>query len=212
MNYSLRPYFIITLLFLSFGKLTQAQEILGDCSITYAIEKITDTSKQDVSERRTFYSGYKFRSDFIGKNYHQTFIYDDKTKSANIFKEIGDNRYCSTMDSTQWKNYNKKYDKSKTILMDDQKTILGYRCKKATIQLKNGDNFIVYYTVDVQPSIKENRYEYKDIPGFVLEISVVSPDNDLKYFAIAKSINLMPLSSSLFNISNKGFRKLPPED
>jgi hypothetical protein len=212
MKFSLRPYLIILLVFLCIGKHLQAQEILGDCSITYAIEKTTDTTKEEVSERRTFYSGFKFRSDFIGRNYHQTFIYDDKTKSANIFKEIGHDRYCSTLDSTQLKITNKKYEKSKTILLDDKKTILGYLCKKATIQLKNGDNYTVYYTADVQPSVKENRFEYKDIPGFVLEISVVSAYNDLKYFAIAKSINLMPLSSTLFNISNKGFRKLPPEN
>ena len=51
----------------------------------------------------------------------------------------------------------------------DTKKILDYTCKKAVLTLKNGTDYTVYYVPWLVPSVNENPFEFKDVPGLVLE-------------------------------------------
>jgi GLPGLI family protein len=112
------------------------------------------------------------------------------------------------LDNTQWIAENKKYEGMMISLANTQtKTILGYECKKAVIQLKDGSSFTLFYATNIVPSVKEFEYQFKDIPGFVLEFeSQEAAGKKIKY--TATKINLSPVQASRFDIPTSGYRLL----
>jgi hypothetical protein len=98
--------------------------------------------------------------------------------------------------------------KEDTVKMNSEtKTILGYACKKGILQLKDGNSFIIYYATSITPSVKEFEYQFKDIPGFVLEYeSQEQEGKKVKY--VANKINLSPILANKFEIPVSGYRIL----
>ena len=75
------------------------------------------------------------------------------------------------------------------------------------MQLKDGSSFAIYYATAIVPSVKEFEYQFKDIPGFVLEYESQEADNKkIKY--TATKINLSPVTASKFDIPTSGYRLL----
>ena len=94
-----------------------------------------------------------------------------------------------------------------TYVSGDIKTILGYECKKAVLELKDGSTFTLYYATNIVPSVKEFEYQFKDIPGFVLEFESQETDSKkIKY--TATKINLSPVQASRFDLPTSGYRIL----
>ena len=111
------------------------------------------------------------------------------------------------LDNARWKEENRKYDGMTVVLSAETKTILGYECKKALMQLKDGTVFTLYYATAIIPSVKEFEYQFKDIPGFVLEFeSQEAEGKKIRY--TATKINLSPVQASRFDIPVSGYRIL----
>ena len=112
------------------------------------------------------------------------------------------------LDNSKWVAENKKYEGMTVSLSGTEtKTILGYECKKGVIQMKDGSVFILYYATAIVPSVKEFEYQFKDIPGFVLEFESQETDSKkIKY--TATKINLSPVQASRFDIPTSGYRLL----
>ena len=89
----------------------------------------------------------------------------------------------------------------------DTKTILGYECRKAVLQLKDGSAYSLYYTTTIIPSVREFEYQFKDIPGFVLEFESQETDSKVIKYTATK-INLNPVLASKFDIPVTGYRLL----
>ncbi|MEK7198521.1 MAG: hypothetical protein AAB212_01175, partial [Bacteroidota bacterium] len=57
------------------------------------------------------------------------------------------------------------------------------------------------------PSVREFEYEFKDIPGFVLEFeSQEAQSKKIRY--TATKINLAPVQASKFDVPKSGYRLL----
>lgn len=201
---------LTTLFFLFTLNIIFAQRVLGDCTIYYTVTYKDKDSLTIVNALKTVYiHGAQVRSDFSysSSNYLQTIIQNNNTGIVNVLKEIGPNKYKTTVDSVGWKMHNNVYNNIKTDIDDDYvKILLGYRCGKAQLTLENGAKYNVYYTLDVIPSCKENKYQCKDIPGMVLQYESVDESNASPIVIKAKSINLMPIADHLFKVPNKGYR------
>ncbi|MGM2628826.1 hypothetical protein ACS2QL_30430, partial [Bacillus cereus group sp. Bce038] len=86
---------------------------------------------------------------------------------------------------------NKKFEGMRIETSSETKTIIGYECKKVNLVMSNGSTFSVYYTPAIVPSVKEFEYQFKDIPGLVLESeSIDAEGNKIRY--TAKQINFNP--------------------
>jgi len=96
----------------------------------------------------------------------------------------------------------------KVSLGNETKTILGYECKKGSAVLKDGSSFTFFYTVSIKPSASENPYQFRDIPGFVLEYEIIGEDKTSKITYTATRINFNPVPSSKFDIPTSGYRVL----
>jgi hypothetical protein len=75
-------------------------------------------------------------------------------------------------------------------------------------KLKDGSNFNVYYAPSIIPSNKEYEYQFKDLPGFVLEYETQTEDGKTKISYVASKIILTPVPESKFEVPKSGYRIL----
>ena len=194
---------------------TRAQQrVVADCTITFAIS--ADESNGDkaaiaylkASTKTVYIRANDSRTDLVSPSFTQTLLYNKSTGNAVILREFGNNKFMTKLDNSKWAAENKKYEGMKiTYINTDTKTILGYECKKAVMELKDGSSYSLYYATNIVPSVKEFEFQFKDIPGFVLEFESQEAENKkIKY--TATKINLSPVQASRFDIPISGYRIL----
>ncbi|MES2374429.1 MAG: hypothetical protein V4557_17765 [Bacteroidota bacterium] len=193
---------------------TSAQRVVADCTITYAISTEEGNADKDVTEslkastKTVYIKGNDSRTDLVSPSFTQSLLYNKTTGNAVILREFGNNKFMTRLDNAKWMAENKKYEGMTVALSGNEtKTILGYECKKAVIQMKDGSSYILYYAPAIVPSVKEFEYQFKDIPGFVLEFESQEADSKkIKY--TATKINLSPVLASRFDVPTSGYRLL----
>jgi GLPGLI family protein len=191
-----------------------AQRVVADCAITYSISTEEGNADKDISAslkastKTVYIKGNDSRTDLVSPSFTQSLLYNKTTGNAVILREFGNNKFMTKLDQAKWVAENKKYEgMTVSLSTTETKTILGYECKKAVIQLKDGSSFTLYYATTIVPSVKEYEYEFKDIPGFVLEFESQETDSKkIKY--TATKINLSPVQASRFDIPTSGYRLL----
>jgi len=92
-------------------------------------------------------------------------------------------------------------------LTNESKTILGYPCKKAVATTKGGKRFTIYYTTGLAPTASENPYQFKNIPGIVLEYESETSEGKSITFK-ATNIDFSPVPAAKFEIPQSGYRIL----
>ena len=151
------------------------QRVVAECSVTFSVGAEEGNLDKDFLEslknttKTVYIKGNDSRTDLVSPSFSQSLFYNKVTGAGVILREFGGNKFMTKLDNAKWLAQNIRYDGSKVTLGSETKTILGYECKKAVILLKDGSSFAVYYATNIVPSVKEFEYQFKDIPGFVLE-------------------------------------------
>lgn len=203
---------VISLFFLS-SAFAQTR-VVAECTVVYGIT-ITNENQTDkealaqlkLSSKTAYIKGNHSRVDLNSPSFTQSLIYNKATGNAVILREIGTNKFLTKLDSKDWVKQNEKFNGMIITYKSDTKKILGYDCKKALIQLADGSTFSVFYTTAVAPSVKEFEYQFKDIPGFVLEYEAMDGYTE-KITYTANKISLSPVHASKFDIPTSGYRLL----
>ena len=188
--------------------------VVSDCTIIYSISTDAGKTDKDVREalnastKTVYIRGNDSRTDLVSPSFTQSLFFDKSTGNAVILREFGNNKFMTRMDNSKWVSENKKYEGMNASLQStESKSILGYICKKGIIQLKDGSSFNIYYSSEIVPSVKEYEYQFKDIPGIVLEFESQEADGKkIKY--LATKITFAPVPASRFDIPKSGYRLL----
>jgi GLPGLI family protein len=135
----------------------------------------------------------------------QATIIDEENNSIVILKEFGAQKYMIKLTSSDWKDANKKYEGVKfTFSPDENKTILGYNCKKAIGKLEDGTTFTVWYTPDLLLENKDFQYANRNLPGLAMEYETNMGNTKVTY--TVSKISFSPVSASKFDLPKSGFR------
>lgn len=200
--------FIIPLLF-CISVMAQSPKIIAEGAVTFTITVSGGGGNTLNNATKIFYiKGKQTRVDITSSAFKQSIIYDNNTGTAVILRELGQDKYISKLDAEKWKEHNKQYDSMVVTLTDETKIIAGYECKKAVAKQKNGTVFIMYYATAIIPSASENPYQFKNIPGLVLEYESQSEGTAQKITYTATKVNLNPVPLALFDVPVKGYRIL----
>lgn len=204
-------YLLSLLLFASLSVNAQTKpKVITECTVEFSVS-LSDAKSdntQQTSSLVLYIKGQQSRLDFITPSFKQVKYYDGKTRSAVILQDLGATKVRRDLDSIKWNKLNEKYEGIAITYTDEKKTILGYECKKANITLKNGTTYSLFYAVDIVPSTKEYEFQFKGIPGFVLEYEAAGEGANQKVTYTAIKINLSPVSPSVFEIPKAGYRVL----
>lgn len=199
----MKPAILIVSLFISTTILAQQTRVISDCTIFFSV---TSSSQPDLGSKIIYIKGKDIRVDFISNVYSQTMI-SAKDGGATILKTVGQSKYVANYDFEEWKKQNEIYSGIKTTLTEETKKILDYTCKKATLTLKSGNSYTVYYVPGLIPSVKENSFEFNDVPGLILEYESTGADNKTVVYTATK-IDFKPVPAAQFEIPKSGYRVL----
>jgi GLPGLI family protein len=200
---------LLTLFILSFAFTGFSQrKIISDYTITYKVSNTDLNDKNDFAGTlKTIYvSGKQIRIDLNSNTFNQSIFYNDNTGEATVLKSIGESKYISTYTTAEWRKENAVYNGIKVSITNNTKQILGYDCKEATLQLKNGNKYTVYYVADIVPSVTENNFEFKNVPGLILQYEKIVHSKKIQY--IATQLNFDPVPAFRFEIPKSGYKIL----
>lgn len=187
--------------------------VIAECTVNYAVnfdEATTDKNTANLLSATTktlYIKGNNSKVELISPSFTQAVIFEKATGSAVILREIGNNKFMTKLDNAKWIAQNAKYKDAVFTTTDETKTILGYACKKGILKLKDSSSFTIYYATSIIPSVKEFEYQFKDIPGFVLEYEAQEQDGKMVKY-VANKINLSPVMANKFEIPSTGYRIL----
>lgn len=191
----------------------QNVRVIAECTVNYTVsfdETTTDkatASLLSATSKTLYIKGNHSKVELVSPSFTQAVIFEKATGSAIILREIGNNKFMTKLNNAKWIAQNAKYKDAVFTTLEETKTILGYPCKKGVLQLKDSSSYTIYYATSIVPSVKEFEYQFKDIPGFVLEYEAQEHDGRLiKY--IANKINLSPILANKFEIPSTGYRIL----
>ncbi len=197
------------------AEVTAQLRTVAECAVTYSIAAEEDnTANKEVIEslkattKTVYIKGNDSRTDLVSPTFKQSVLYNKSSGQAVILREFGSNKFMTRLDNPKWIAENKRYE---GIVFSysgtETKTILGYECKKAVMQLKDGSSYTLFYATNIVPSVKEFEYQFRDVPGFVLEYeSQEAEGRKIKY--TATKINLSPVQASRFDVPTSGYRLL----
>lgn len=199
--------FLFSFLVLS-SLIAQKQVVISDCTVMYSIAGSDAGTNSNLSgaSKQYYIKGKMARMDIAGQGYKQSVIVDNSNGTAVILKEIGAEKYKSTLNAEEWKQENKRFEGMVLSLSKEAKTILGYTCQKATATLKDGGTYTIYYAPAVIPSASENAFQFKDVPGLILEYETVSSNGSSKITYTAYQVDFNPVPALKFQIPTAGYR------
>ena len=187
---------------------------IADCIVSYEVSVQDSKADPQVVKvmsgaiKTLYIKGSKSRSDLETTGFKQTTLFDTRTDSTVILRELGNNKYISYLSASQRKEKNKKYEGILFANSPERKTILGYDCKKVVAKLANGSTYNVYYAPSIVPSNTEYEYQFKSLPGFVMEYEAESEDGKTRVKYTASKITLTPVPNARFDIPRSGYRVL----
>ncbi len=197
--------FLLFFLFSVQSKSQPAAKLMAECTITYSV--LLEGNEHQSTTKTLFIKGRKTRTDISYSSFTQSTLFDNKTGEAVVLKSIGSDKYISSFTAEQWKEKNNQWDNLKVTLTNEATKILNYNCRKALLTTKNGYRFVVFYTTDFIASATENPYQFKDIPGLILEYESQTGEGKPITFK-ATNINFSPVPASKFEIPTTGYRIL----
>ena len=189
------------------------QRVVAECTVAYQVTFEDVNVNKDVqnalqlSSKTVYIKGNDCRIDLTSPSLNQSVIYEKLNGSAIVLREFGNNKFMTKLSPEKWMAANKQYKDMTISLIDETKIILGYDCKKAMLNLKDGTVYTIYYATTIIPSVKEFEYPFKDLPGFVLEYQIKEIGETIVHYK-AVNINLSPVQASKFDVPTSGYRLL----
>ena len=199
---------IPTAIFFYFHSAAQVPKTVSDCTISFTVKSSgSQNANEFTGASKTIYiRGKEIRTDLVSSQINQTIFYNSNTGQATVLKEVGQSKYISHYDAAEWEKENEMYKVKQFDPTGATQNILNYECKEAILQLKNGNSYTIYYTPEIIPSVTENPFEFKDVPGLVLKYQTSVRYSKLEY--TATKINFDPVPAYQFEIPKTGYRIL----
>lgn len=192
--------------------LVSAQRIVAECTVDYRVQPDSGWTESGsgtavfTGNKKVFIKGNDLRIDMESPGFLQTLIYDKSNQQATVLREIGTNKFITRLAGNIWQQELRKYDSIQVTFLNSFKTIIGYDCKSLLLKLKDGSEYLVYYTTTIAPSVREFELAFKEVPGFVLQYTVRQNKHTVTY--TASRISFSPVPASRFDIPTSGYRVL----
>src|SRR6195952_1709168 len=134
-----------------------AQKRVGDLMLVYnsAITNAQDTSKKINSTTSFFVKGNLSRSEVASNLFSSVTIYDSKSGSGVLLKEVNGQKLLIRMNADNWNQMNRRFASLRFTETGQTKTIAGYSCRQATASTAEGFEVTVYYTRDLMTENKQ---------------------------------------------------------
>jgi hypothetical protein len=125
-------------------------------------------------------------------------------KKIVLLKEYGKEKYKSFIDSAGWQKWNARYLQASVVAQNDSLEILGFLCRKVSINLSEDNSVEAYYTDSVRVENQFTEPLFASIPGLVLQYTYKSKKGSITYKA--SQLSEAPIDAGLFKIPTTGYK------
>ena len=198
------------------GLASRGQKNFVEGSLVYNISVETGSAEPKMADMldgattTVYLKGNQSRTEMISGLGSEATIYNSETGSGVILKDYSGQKLMITLTPQDWDKNNKKYDGITFENTAETSDIAGFNCHKATAKLKDGSEFTVYYTTDVNVSNKNYDYQFKTLPG--LAVQYERENGKMKFKFTLSKINYSVVPLSKFEIPKSGYRVLTYEE
>ena len=211
----LKYYFFFLALF--YAPATFSQKKISELTIVYNYT-LSNTSSTDPTQgspilnaiNTIYIKANMSRSEITSSMFSSATIYDAKSGSAVVLREVSGQKLLIRMTPENWQDKNKRYEGIHFNNVQESKIIAGYKCDKAVATTSDGFTISVYYTKDLVPENKDYDVQFKSLNGLPLEYELTKGSLQIKY--VLASINLNPVPASKFDIPKSGYREMSYEE
>jgi GLPGLI family protein len=205
----------LTVLFISVSLFSNAQKTISEGTLVYDINiqplnKDAAPSALSGATETIYLKGGLSRRDMASSLGNEKTIHDSKTGNAIILKEYSGQKLMITLTRQNWAARNSKNDGVVFMPTAETKDILGYKCVKATAQLKDGSTMVLYYTKDLNLINKEYNVLFKNLDGLPMQYELESKKMKFTYTISKIDLNSLPLAK--FEFPKSGYRVMTYEE
>jgi GLPGLI family protein len=189
-----------------------AQKRVGDLTLIYnsVITNSQDSGRKISSTTGFYLKGNLSRSEVTSSQFSSVTIYDSKTQSGVLLKEVNGQKLLIRMNEENWNQKNRRFLNLNFTKTNETKTIAGYFCGQAKASAPDGFEILVFYTRDLIPENKSYDPPFKNLDGLPLEYELTKGSLQIKYTLV--SVNLNPVPASKFDIPTSGYREMTYEE
>jgi GLPGLI family protein len=201
---------ILLFVFLLLGGVAVAQKKISEGTISYDIVINTASDKTQAADfldgatSTVYLKGARSRVEMVSSLGTQSTIIDGAKDVIAVIKEFGAQKYIITMTPEEYRAANERQNNVSFTYTNDEKTVLGYTCKKAIGKLPSGATFTVWYTPDLVPENKDYQYVNRALPGLAMEYE--SSIGKMQVTYTASKISLNPVPTAKFELPKAGYR------
>jgi hypothetical protein len=194
-----------------------SQTTISELTMVFDITVESKTDKPQIANmfngatQTVYIKGLNHRTDEVNSLGTSSTIYDGKTKSAIVLKEYGAQKILVKMNALNWIEYNKKYENITFTKETETKVIAGYNATKYTGKMKDGTEFIVYCTTEINPETnlyKNNQFSKTE--GLVLQYQFSV--SGTKVTNIVSKVIIGNVDAAKFAIPKSGYREMTYEE
>jgi hypothetical protein len=190
------------------------QKKVSELSVVYDYVISGSSSKPtngfDGATNTIYIKGNMVRSEMNSSLFSSTRIYDSKTGSGVMLKEVSGQKLLIHLSPENWQEINKPDEGIVFTPLSETKTIAGYKCLKAIGKTSYGSELTVYYTTEIIPDNKDYNIKFKNLEGLPLEYELTYNNRKIQY--TVSKVNLNPVPASKFDIPKSGYREMTYEE
>lgn len=209
-----RVIFLISFLVLSFT--APAQKILKEGTLVYNMSVETGSGEPKMADMldgattTVYLKGNLSRVELVSGLGREATIHNAASGTGVILKDYSGQKLMITLSKEDWEANNKKYEGITFENTNETSIISGFSCRKAIAKLKNGTQFTVYYTTDVEIANKSYDSQFKTLPGLAVQYEMQS--GKMKFKFVLASISYDAVPPSKFEIPKSGYRVMTYEE
>jgi len=205
----------LTMIFISVSLFSNAQKTISEGTLVYDINiqplnKDAAASSLSGATETVYLKGGLSRRDMVSSLGNEKTIHDSKTGNAVILKEYSGQKLMITLTRQDWAARNSRNDGVVFTPTTETKDVLGYKCTKATAQLKDGSTMVLYYTKDLNVINKEYNVLFKNLEGLPMQYELESKKMKFTYTISKIDLNSLPLAR--FEFPKSGYRVMTYEE
>ncbi len=194
-----------------------SQTNVSELTMVFDITVESKTDKPQLANmfngatQTVYIKGLSHRTDEVNSLGTSSTIYDGKTKSAVVLKEYGAQKILVKMTALNWVEYNKKYENIAFTKETETKVIAGYNATKYTGKMKDGTEFIVYCTTEINPETnlyKNNQFSKTE--GLVLQYQFSI--SGMKVTNTVSKVIIGNVDAAKFTVPKSGYREMTYEE
>jgi hypothetical protein len=198
------------------AKNVHAQKSVNEAVLNYTISTESTNDKAAMAKAlegatlTVYIKGTHSRTDMTSTLGTESNFYDSKSGSGTILKQYSGQKLMITLNSNNWAQKNKNFQNLKFSIDNNELSIAGYTCKKATARSADGTEIIVYYYPNVVLLNKQYDNAFPQLAGIPVQYELQS--GALKFKYTLSNISYDPVPSSKFEIPKTGYRIMSYEE